>query len=163
LYISLSLVLFCLKVKIIGDANVPKGQITFTADLSPAGLLGPIGGWAACMYTKVFIYTFICSNLCVLYVCIYIYVCMYTYMFISLCCSYAHLCICMHVYFSAGLSPLTVPIGGYVCCMYEHPYTCINIRIRPYASTFVCVVCCMYEHPRTCINICIRTYAYTVC
>jgi len=31
-------------VKIIGDANVPKGEITFTADLSPAGLLGPIGG-----------------------------------------------------------------------------------------------------------------------
>ena len=26
-----------------GDDNVPKGEITFTADLSPEGLLGPVG------------------------------------------------------------------------------------------------------------------------
>ena len=26
-----------------GDNNVPKGEITFTADLSPEGLLGPVG------------------------------------------------------------------------------------------------------------------------
>jgi hypothetical protein len=30
-------------VKMTGDDNVPKGKITFTADLSPEGLLGPVG------------------------------------------------------------------------------------------------------------------------
>ena len=30
-------------VKMTGDDNVPKGEITVTADLSPEGLLGPVG------------------------------------------------------------------------------------------------------------------------